>query len=140
MSSSFFFHFQAFHDNTPKEPKVVEVAEEEDDDLPTFSEDMDEARQQIQKVMTESVVESDSAPEPVAEPVEPVVPEESYQNVAEEVQEAAYDPNAYPGKVFFQCYQKRKKELARPGGRTLVTRFIANNFPRCAMRGEVVAR
>ncbi|CAO4380618.1 unnamed protein product [Caenorhabditis nigoni] len=96
-------HQGAFHDNVPKEPKVVEV-EEEDDDLPTFSEDMDEARQQIKKVMTESMVEStekseekvEDVPEPVAQTSEEAAP----QSYEQEGQEAAYDPNAYPGYIW----------------------------------------
>uniref|UniRef100_A0A1I7U817 Protein stoned-B n=2 Tax=Caenorhabditis tropicalis TaxID=1561998 RepID=A0A1I7U817_9PELO len=107
-------HQGAFHDNTPKEPKVVE--EEEDDDLPTFSEDMDEARQQIKKVMTESMVDSEGVEEQKAEdvisseyqpqvseklsediPAEGTPAESSYQ---QEGQEAAYDPNAYPGYIW----------------------------------------
>ncbi|EGT40269.1 hypothetical protein CAEBREN_20009 [Caenorhabditis brenneri] len=117
-------HQGAFHDNIPKEPKVVE--EEEDDDIPTFSEDMDEARQQMKKVLTESMVDSEGTEEQKAEdvtasesqqPATETSAEKSTTEVAGEVstepalngsedayqqesQEAAYDPNAYPGYIW----------------------------------------
>ncbi|CBW48340.1 Putative stoned B-like protein [Caenorhabditis elegans] len=101
-------HQGAFHDNTPKEPKVVE--EEEDDDLPTFSEDMDEARQQVMKEMTESVVKTENVENEKQEDTHiseghveygteesPAVTDGSYQ---QDGTENAYDPNAYPGYIW----------------------------------------
>lgn len=95
--------FQAFHDNGPKEPKVEE-AEEEDDDLPTFSEDMNEARQQIQKINGASsedvdVAATEAPPEATPEVVESTNPYGEWQaeNAQGAAEEAAYDPNAYPG-------------------------------------------
>uniref|UniRef100_A0A8R1HRU0 SHD domain-containing protein n=1 Tax=Caenorhabditis japonica TaxID=281687 RepID=A0A8R1HRU0_CAEJA len=114
-------HQGAFHDSAPskepKEPKVVEsLAEEEDDDQPTFSDDMNEARQQIQKEIiateteeiekgSEDVVRAEvqEVQEKVAQDVasqEGVYQESAYQESAYQQEEAAYDPNAYPGYIW----------------------------------------
>ncbi|CAI2353142.1 unnamed protein product [Caenorhabditis sp. 36 PRJEB53466] len=94
-------HQGAFHDNAPKEPKVVE--EEEDDDLPTFSEDMTEARQQIQKEMEHNGAEEGEEENGEVEKKEGVVFEDAQNPEAAgyyQQEEAAYDPNAYPGYIW----------------------------------------